>query len=1284
MYAKARKRVSKGFTKVGAFILVFALVFSQFAYSVNAAVQDPATDYVALGDSISFGIGASQPANSYVNSFYNYLRALPGNEGMVLKNLSVSGHTTSMLKNVLADDYTQMALANAKVVTVSIGGNNLLGPIITKIHKYAGVSIDDPNLRQRILAIFEDKDKFNLYSGIITSELNAGVQKFEQEWPEIALSIKTLAPSADLYAMTVYNPFEKGDIFYNMVDPFIQKINYTINTTATGYKVADVYTAFNNDTSGLALTGIEAFDPHPTDKGHEIIFNAHVDAYNFQQPSPTPEVTTAPTEEIATATPVPYSFNGEGLTGLYFNDRESVELKFIRLDSTIDLYGYGELPSPSIGKNPFSICWAGQIQPKYSGTYTLYTDSDCCVHLWVDGQVLIDDFECKEHDTGHNSATIEFEAGKKYDIVLTYADSDYFANMRLSWSSASQGKEVVPKECLYPMEFIDMAYLLVGLAAIEETQKCINQAASVVSQLPEGPEKTLLAEELNNVQMSVYAAAIGLVEEAENNICQLNYDIAAKFVNTLPQGLIKSVLSGRLQLVKDAVDAQFKGTGLLCELFKGTELDNLGAAWIDRVFTLDWGSDLPEFIGNDEGISMRWCGQIQPRYSDTYTFYLTAVGGQRLLIDGQLIIDSWEHGNGTVSGQITLEAGRKYDIKVEYFEETGSPMLCMEWESQNQNRDIVNKESLYPADITTDATALVNSAEILITQESVNYALKALAFVTDEAIKNSLTIRLSAVQYILNSNAALVVGKAEHDKTQESVNEAMDMVNALNDGELKSALLERLNAVQDIINAAVTALVEKAETDKTKQSFIEAKNAVGSLASSEVKTALVTRLSALEPVIFPTLGYVDQPKDNTLITGVYKFNGWFLDISGVEKIEVLADDVVIGEAVYGISRQDVFNKYPEYENDKAGFQYDFDSSLLSEGTHMIKFRETGKNGSQKVLQAKKIIVSRLPVRGWLDVPDNYTFTDNSTISGWILDSSGVAKIEVLVDDVVVGEAEYGFPRPDVLTAYPDYNNAKAGFKYNLDVSKLSDGKHVVKIRETGLNGGQTVLQSKAVFVKVPAVGYIDFPINMAVLSGQINVHGWFLDRSGVAKIEVLVDDVVVGEAVYGSSMPDVMNVYPLYNNSNAGYQYMLDTTLLTEGPHTIKIRETGNNGETTTLNAKDFIVSRLPVRGHLDMPAGTVTGTTKVSGWVLDGSGVTKVEILVDGVVVGEAVYGDVRTDVAAKYPDYNNESAGFHYSMDTTAFTDGEHVVNIRVTGGNGGRTVLPPQKIIVENMPE
>lgn len=1287
MYAKARRRVSKGFTKVGAFILVFTLVFSQFAYSVNAAVQDPATDYVALGDSISFGIGASQPDNGYVNRFYNFLQALPGNEGMVLHNLSVSGHTTTMLKNVLANNDTQLALAKAKVVTVSIGANNLLGPIISKIQKYAGTSIDDPNLKQKILAILSDKNNLNLYTSIITSELNAGIQKFEQDWPEITSGIKTMAPSAEIYAMTVYNPFTKDDIFYNMVDPFIQKINKTINTPDAGYKVADVYTAFNNDTSGLALTGVEAFDPHPSDKGHEIIFNTHVDAYNSHQPSPTPTVTVTPvvtatpTEGIATSTPVPYSFSGTGLTGLYFNDRESSDLKFIRIDSTIDLYGYGELPSPAIGKNPFSICWAGQIQPRYSGTYTLYTDSDCCVNLWVDGQVLIDDYECTAHTTGHNSATIALEAGKKYNIVLGYADSDYFANMRLSWSSASQAKEVVPKECLYPMELMDMAYLLVGLAANEETQKCINQAASVVSQLPAGPEKNQLAEELYGIQMNVYAAAVGLVEEAENDVSQLNYDIAVKLVNTLPQGLIKSALSARLQLVKEAIDAQFTGTGLLCELFQGTGFNNLGAAWIDRVFTLDWGADLPTIPGSDEGISMRWSGQIQPRYTDIYTFHLTAVGGQRLIINGQQVINSWEHGNGTVSGQIALEAGKKYEIKVEYFEETGSPSLYLEWESQNQNRDIINKESLYPADITMDAEALVNAAEMLVTQESVNNAYKTLDFVTDEALKNSLEIRLSAVQYILNSTASVAVGKAERVKTQASVNEAMELVSALNDGELKSALLDRLGKVQDIINAMVTALVEKAETDKTEQSFIEAEDAVNLLTGSEVKTALEARLNALRLLIYKTIGYVDQPEDNTIITGAYKFSGWIMDIDGVDKIEVLADDVVIGEAVYGISRPDVFNSYPEYNNSNAGFQYDFDSSLLSEGTHVIKFRETGNNGSQKVLQSKKIIVSRLPVRGWLDVPDSYTFASNSTISGWILDSSGVSKIEVLVDDVVVGEADYGFARPDILSAYPEYNNTNAGFKYNLDVSKLSDGKHVVKIRETGLNGGKTVLQSKAVFVKVPTIGHIDFPTNMAVLSGQINIRGWFLDRSGVSKVEILIDDAVIGEAVYGDSRPDVLDAYPIYNNSDAGYHYILDTTLLTEGQHSIKFRETGNNGETLTLDAKDFIVTRLPVRGFMDAPVGTVAGTTNVSGWILDGNGVSKVEILVDGVVVGEAVYGDTRADVAAKYPGYNNANAGYHYSLDTTAFADGEHIVYVREIGGNGGKTVLPPRKIIVAN---
>ena len=49
------------------------------------------------------------------------------------------------------------------------------------------------------------------------------------------------------------------------------------------------------------------------------------------------------------------------------------------------------------------------------------------------------------------------------------------------------------------------------------------------------------------------------------------------------------------------------------------------------------------------------------------------------------------------------------------------------------------------------------------------------------------------------------------------------------------------------------------------------------------------------------------------------------------------------------------------------------------------------------------------------------------------------------------------------------------------------------------------------------IGDLDNPISGTILSETYNVSGWFLDASGVASIEVLVDDTVVGQATYGDA-----------------------------------------------------------------------------------------------------------------------------------------------------------------------
>ncbi|MEH7115749.1 glucosaminidase domain-containing protein, partial [Neobacillus niacini] len=57
-------------------------------------------------------------------------------------------------------------------------------------------------------------------------------------------------------------------------------------------------------------------------------------------------------------------------------------------------------------------------------------------------------------------------------------------------------------------------------------------------------------------------------------------------------------------------------------------------------------------------------------------------------------------------------------------------------------------------------------------------------------------------------------------------------------------------------------------------------------------------------------------------------------------------------------------------------------------------------------------------------------------------------------------------------------------------------------------------------------------------------------------------------AQYGISRPDVQQVFPDYQNRNSGYKFTLNTSQFSQGEHTITVKETGNNGSTSSLNTK--------------------------------------------------------------------------------------------------------------------
>ena len=110
--------------------------------------------------------------------------------------------------------------------------------------------------------------------------------------------------------------------------------------------------------------------------------------------------------------------------------------------------------------------------------------------------------------------------------------------------------------------------------------------------------------------------------------------------------------------------------GLRAEYFANRDLSGTPALTrVDPEVSFDWGVGSPAAEIPVDNFSARWTGKLVAPVSGTYALGATADDGVRVYLDGKLIAEDWtQHPPRTVTGQVTLEAGRAYDVKIEYFE----------------------------------------------------------------------------------------------------------------------------------------------------------------------------------------------------------------------------------------------------------------------------------------------------------------------------------------------------------------------------------------------------------------------------------------------------------------------------------------------------------------------------------------------------------------------------------------------------------------------------------------
>lgn len=136
-----------------------------------------------------------------------------------------------------------------------------------------------------------------------------------------------------------------------------------------------------------------------------------------------------------------------GLHAEYFDNADLTNLKVTRVDSVINNNWNAGSPDPSIEPDSFSARWTGFIQAPTTERYTFYTQSDDGIRLWVNGQLLIDNWT--NHSALVNRATFDFVAGQRYSFKLEHYDSAGMATAKLAWSSDTQVKQIVPASAFY-------------------------------------------------------------------------------------------------------------------------------------------------------------------------------------------------------------------------------------------------------------------------------------------------------------------------------------------------------------------------------------------------------------------------------------------------------------------------------------------------------------------------------------------------------------------------------------------------------------------------------------------------------------------------------------------------------------------------------------------------------------------------------------------------------------------------------------------------------------------
>lgn len=416
--------------------------------------------YVALGDSISTGYGLT-------DSDACFTRQIAASKSYALKSHAVDGATSSTLLAKLSDPAVAADVASADVITITIGGNDLMGALYlylaNQYNKTNGTALSAADIQNALMGKHETIEQtiILIFASSVLSdfpqsaEANSALQQLGTNLTASIAAIKNANPDVTLIVANQYNPYSYAAKNVNplfaaavntIVEAFetgITALNATIATMSLqlGYDVADVSSAFKSAEENPCNASFASLpinpDFHPNAYGHSLIANAILPLLPDTDPEVPPaedalyvngqNILTAPGYTVPCGNGAAI-YNPETNTLVLVNAQITESCSFMDMEtlSTAGIFAAEEITIILEGTSYISnadYAVFGESNVTMQGSGILYTDNYIC----CDGSMTIacglDVKTTKEDPAIRADGDLTFAGTSMVDVTITSSDS---------------------------------------------------------------------------------------------------------------------------------------------------------------------------------------------------------------------------------------------------------------------------------------------------------------------------------------------------------------------------------------------------------------------------------------------------------------------------------------------------------------------------------------------------------------------------------------------------------------------------------------------------------------------------------------------------------------------------------------------------------------------------------------------------------------------------------------------------------------------------------------------